>query len=196
MPIHKTRGMAKVALASHAKATVTRRKNSAAKAVAANADTTGRGNRGRRGSGPVEDMSSPGRAATLGTIVPGQIQNGSRITTNSRSSQSKGIASKNSDYEYSDNGASYEPSEGLDAVDEYIVAGKPTRKRKKATPKPEKKLTYNKGVRKDTTKFTTSQAMADAEEEFDPRGAAYRGTATQSGGNGRKKGRRLIRWTG
>ncbi|OBT42432.1 hypothetical protein VE00_06050 [Pseudogymnoascus sp. WSF 3629] len=95
---------------------------------------------------------------------------------------------------------SYEPSD--DEIDGDSTEGnsrsspvaKPTKGRKGAV-KPAKKMIYKKHLRRDATKFTTSQAMVDAEEEFDPRAAACRGKATQSGGNGRKKGRRLIRWT-
>ncbi|KFY11010.1 hypothetical protein V492_04725 [Pseudogymnoascus sp. VKM F-4246] len=91
----------------------------------------------------------------------------------------------------------YEPSE--DEIDGGIAEGsspvsKPA-KGKRAGETPTKKLIYKKHLRRDASKFTTSQAMVDAEEEFDPRAAALRGKATQSGGNGRKKGRRLIRWT-
>ncbi|ELR04738.1 hypothetical protein GMDG_06967 [Pseudogymnoascus destructans 20631-21] len=90
---------------------------------------------------------------------------------------------------------SYEPSD--DEIDGDSTEGNSpsSTQRRKGAVKPAKKMIYKKHLRRDAIKFTTSQAMVDAEEEFDPRAAAYRGKATQSGGNGRRKGRRLIRWT-
>lgn len=114
------------------------------------------------------------------------------------------IAAKSSEDEAVDNEEpSYEPSEDeINDDDDSTEEGSPTSsvakstKGKRVVAKPAKKMIYNKQLRRDATKFTTSQAMVDAEEEFDPRAAAFRGKATQSSGNGRKKGRRLIRWTG
>ncbi|OBT82986.1 hypothetical protein VE02_08516 [Pseudogymnoascus sp. 03VT05] len=119
----------------------------------------------------------------------------------STSKSPKKIPAKSSeDGGVEDDEPSYEPSD--DEIDGDSTEGNSrsspaakTTKFKKVAAKTAKKMIYKKHLRRDATKFTTSQAMVDAEEEFDPRAAAYRGKATQSGGNGRKKGRRLIRWT-
>ncbi|KFZ05791.1 hypothetical protein V501_08014 [Pseudogymnoascus sp. VKM F-4519 (FW-2642)] len=117
----------------------------------------------------------------------------------SRSPQ-KRPAKSNEDDGVGDDEPPYEPSD--DEIDGDSTKGNfhsspvtKATKGRKGPVKSAKKMIYKKHLRRDATKFTTSQAMVDAEEEFDPRAAAYRGKATQSGGNGRKKGRRLIRWT-
>lgn len=56
------------------------------------------------------------------------------------------------------------------------------------------KTTYKKKPRKDACRFTTTQAMIDAEEEMHPKVAALVGKKIIGEGNGRKGGRKLIRW--
>lgn len=54
---------------------------------------------------------------------------------------------------------------------------------------------YRKTPRKDSNRFTTTQAMIDADEEIHPKVAAFMGKKIVGKGNGRKGGRQLIRWT-
>lgn len=113
------------------------------------------------------------------------------------------------DYEdYENNEQSPEPplkAEDNDGDDEYSsLATTPAKTKKKrgktvSTTAVAKvpKMTYNKnkGARIDSVRFTTSQAMAQAAEEFLERVAAFRGRKAFGRGNGRKHGRKLIRWT-
>lgn len=57
------------------------------------------------------------------------------------------------------------------------------------------RVQYKKKIRKDASRFTTSTAMNDADDEFHPKLAAFRGRRVATGGNGRKSGRQLIRWS-
>ena len=57
------------------------------------------------------------------------------------------------------------------------------------------RVQYKKKIRKDASRFTTSTAMNDGDDEFHPRLAAFRGRRVATGGNGRKSGRQLIRWS-
>ena len=128
--------------------------------------------------------NSAAKAAVRGRTSKSPEKNAGKI------SDDDGVEDDEPPYEPSEDEVDGDSAEGLESP-----VAKPT-KGKRVVAKPAKKMIYKKHLRRDATKFTTSQAMVDAEEEFDPRAAAYRGKATHSGGNGRKKGRRLIRWTG
>lgn len=54
---------------------------------------------------------------------------------------------------------------------------------------------YKKKIRKDSSRFTTTTAMIDGDDEFHPKVAAFMGRKIVGAGNGRKGGRKLIRWT-
>lgn len=154
---------------------------------------------------PVKKPKAGSKSATgsAKNIIARRRNSAAKVACGGRTSRSpeKNVGKSSEDDHVEDDEPSYEPSE--DEIDGDSAEGgslaspvtKPT-KGKRVVAKPAKKMIYKKHLRRDATKFTTSQAMVDAEEEFDPRAAAYRGRATQSGGNGRKKGRRLIRWTG
>ncbi|OBT62026.1 hypothetical protein VE03_08250 [Pseudogymnoascus sp. 23342-1-I1] len=154
---------------------------------------------------PIKKPKAGSKAATNSeakNIISRRRNSAAKVAIGGRISRSpqKTVRKSSEDDRIEDDEPSYEPSEdeidGDSAEDNSLASpiGRPT-KGKGVVEKPAKKMIYKKHLRRDATKFTTSQAMVDAEEEFDPRAAAYRGKATYSGGNGRKKGRRLIRWT-
>ncbi|KFY21967.1 hypothetical protein V493_06954 [Pseudogymnoascus sp. VKM F-4281 (FW-2241)] len=142
--------------------------------------------------------TKPANGSKAKDIISRRRNSAAKVTAARRTSRSatKKVSKCSEDDDAEDDEPSYEPSE--DEIDGDSAEGdsvaRPT-KGKNVVANPAEKMTYKKNLRRDAAKFTTSQAMIDAEDEFDPRAAAYRGKATDGGGNGRKKGRRLIRWT-
>lgn len=149
---------------------------------------------------PVKKPKAGSKSATgsAKNIIARRRNSAAKVACGGRTSRSpeKNVGKSSEDDRVEDDGR-WDEIDGDSAEGGSLASPviKPT-KGKRVVAKPAKKMIYKKHLRRDATKFTTSQAMVDAEEEFDPRAAAYRGRATQSGGNGRKKGRRLIRWTG
>lgn len=178
---------------------------------------TPRGSGGRFISAPTVPATSPAasstptRSAVSGKLLLGEAPENLRTRRSGTSTNDyKNIENSDEDgstYEddgdYEDNEQSCEPplkAEDDDGDDEYSsLATTPAKTKKKSVKKakqvPKMKYNKNKGARVDSIRFTTSQAMAQAADEFTERVAAFRGRKAFGGGNGRKHGRKLIRWT-
>lgn len=193
MAARKTEGK----VATKATATAVRRKASPQISIAKS--------RGRRRPSVPEgspqspaESSIPSRPTWGGKFVAGYTPTGYGL----RSRPSKSIEDNADDSEYEDvetGETTFEPALKVEDEDSTPLpvasAAKTKRNGKKVAVKPTRKMVYKKVPRKDSAKFTTTQAMIDAEDEFDPRAAAFRGKAAKGTGNGRQKGRRLVRWT-
>lgn len=205
MPARKAKGKANAKATSTAKATAARRKTSPQKTVGPQkAPTRGRGKRFMPVSAtpPPAETSFLNHSTMAEKYIPGQSP---QDFGNRRRGSNKCTEDSDNDSEYDDaETGEVTPEPALKAEDEgndeeystaWPDAPAPKAKRKRAPANPGK-MVYKKSLRKDSAKFTTTQAMIDAEDEFDPRVAAHRGKAIKGTGNGRLKGRRLVRWNG
>jgi len=170
---------------------------------------------GASASRPTES-GTPTRPAMSGKLVSGETpenfrnrRSGTSDNDHENIENGDGDGSAYEDDEdYEDNEQSPElplKAEDDDGDDEYSsLATTPAKTKKKrgktvsataVTQVPKMTYNKNKGARIDSVRFTTSQAMAQAAEEFMERVAAFRGRKEFGRGNGRKHGRKLIRWT-